>query len=808
MMYNLDGMLTRSCLVLHKFQNFFICFLLLYGIVLSGDELKKVTLQLSWFDQFQFAGYYIAKEKGFYKEKGLDVEIKPFEFGLDISKDVNSNKIDFSIGREALLLEQAKNKNLVVLYPLLQSSPLVLLSTKESGIKSIKDFVGKRIMTTMDDASEVCIEAMISSENIKSQDLTFLKHTHNINDLVNKKTDIISAYISKAPYNLQKMGVQYNVFAPKDYEFDLYSDFLYTSRSLIQKDEKTVEAFKEASLKGWKYAFSNIEESVELIKNKYNKQNITKEALIYEAKELKKLAYFNTNILGQIEKNKLKRIYDLYKILGFINGKIDFENLIYDKDYKAKLTQKQKEYLKNKKEITICIVPDWMPFEAFDKNGKHIGLNKNFIDLFSEKLKTPIRVVHTDSWHQSLTFAKEKKCDLLSLANKTKSRMKYLNFTIPYLEMPFVLVTKPDVAFVNDFATLKNKKMGIPKGFVQIEIMKEKYPNFKIVEVKNIKEGLERVLSGELYGYIGAFTNVGYYLQRYFIGELKISGKFTEKTELGLGVRNDDEMLLDIFNKLIASLSEETKRNILGKNLHIKYEKEFDYNLLWKILFVMAVVGLIVLYKQLSLKKSNEILNQMVAEKTKELKNLNKSLEKQVEDRTKKLEQSKKQLQEMAFKDNLTQIYNRYYLFEAFEKFLELTDELNKPLSLLLIDIDYFKMVNDTYGHIIGDKVLKHIVTNTQSVLREDDIFIRYGGEEFIVLLPDVNLERSLTVAQKIRHFIEENPFREDDIEILITVSIGVSQYKSGNKLEKFINEADKALYIAKKSGRNQVHHF
>ena len=182
-----------------KIKFIFILFILLTQTLFS-QELKKVTLQLSWFNQFQFAGYYMAKEKGFFEELGLDVEIKPFEFGMDIPKDVNDGKIDFAVGRETLILERVKNPNIVALYALFQSTPLILMSTKESGINHINDFSNKRIMTTIDDASEVSLKAMIASNKIKLENLTFLKHTHNIDDLINKNTDVISAYISKSPY--------------------------------------------------------------------------------------------------------------------------------------------------------------------------------------------------------------------------------------------------------------------------------------------------------------------------------------------------------------------------------------------------------------------------------------------------------------------------------------------------------------------------------------------------------------------------------------------------------------------------------
>merc|ERR1711879_714726 len=104
---------------------------LLFPLSVFSKELKKVTLQLSWFDQFQFAGYYIAKEKGIYEQYGLDVEIRPFNFDIDVSSEVEKKNVDFGIGRETLVLEKVSGKKLVSLYALFQESPLVLLSKKD-----------------------------------------------------------------------------------------------------------------------------------------------------------------------------------------------------------------------------------------------------------------------------------------------------------------------------------------------------------------------------------------------------------------------------------------------------------------------------------------------------------------------------------------------------------------------------------------------------------------------------------------------------------------------------------------------------
>ncbi len=587
--------------------------LLLTQFLMAKPELKKVTLQLSWFDQFQFAGYYIAKEKGFYKELGLDVEIKPFEFGIDIPQEVSDNTIDFAIGRETLILERARNKKIVALYALFQSSPLILLSTKESQINSISDFKNKKIMTTIDDASEVSLKAMIHSQNVNLSDFNFLKHTHNINDLITKKTDVISGYISKAPFALQKMGIDYNVFEPKKYGFDMYSDLLYTSEKMISEESDTVRAFKKASLMGWEYAYSHIEESAQLIYSQYNTQNLSKEELIFEGEELEKLSFYNTTTLGSIDKNKLQRITDLYNVMGLLDHKIDINEFVYnDCVYQLKLTKEEQKYLQEKKEITMCIDPDWMPFEKFDKQGDHIGMTADYYTIFKERLDIDIKVIETKTWSQSLENAKNRKCDILSLAMETQERKKYFNFTTPYIETPLVIATSLDVLFIEDIKLIKNKTVGITKGYAFVEILKQKYKNLNIVEVDNIEDGLNKVNQGKLFGYIGTLYTVGYSLQTKFTGELKIAGKFNENWELGIGVRNDDKILLNIFNKIIGTIETQTKQQILNNWVSIKYEKGIDYNLIWKILIIVFIIAVFVLYRQYMLKKSIKSLDKII----------------------------------------------------------------------------------------------------------------------------------------------------------------------------------------------------
>ena len=141
----------------------------------------------------------------------------------------------------------------------------------------------------------------------------------------------------------------------------------------------------------------------------------------------------------------------------------------------------------------------------------------------------------------------------------------------------------------------------------------------------------------------------------------------------------------------------------------------------------------------------------------------------------------------IASSDGQNSTAHRHYLLKTSPSLLNSASELNQPLSLLLIDIDNFKTINDTHGHLIGDNILKFFVKNVQHRLRADDIFVRFGGEEFVVLLPKVNSNESLIVAEKLRLAIELHPYREIAENITFTISIGISKYRDGESLEKLI---------------------
>lgn len=171
------------------------------------------------------------------------------------------------------------------------------------------------------------------------------------------------------------------------------------------------------------------------------------------------------------------------------------------------------------------------------------------------------------------------------------------------------------------------------------------------------------------------------------------------------------------------------------------------------------------------------------------------------------LKRTNELLLELSNTDHLTGLFNRRYLMDALDKEVQRSSRKGGNLSLLILDIDHFKNVNDTYGHLQGDAVLQKVALQLQKELRNYDIAARYGGEEFIAVLPDATLKEAAFVADRIRMSIQSSKFNGALSQLVLTVSLGVALYapEDGTTVDGFIKRADDALYRAKANGRNRV---
>ena len=197
-------------------------------------------------------------------------------------------------------------------------------------------------------------------------------------------------------------------------------------------------------------------------------------------------------------------------------------------------------------------------------------------------------------------------------------------------------------------------------------------------------------------------------------------------------------------------------------------------------------------YSKYLLKKENERLMAELIEKRKQLEELN------------------LKLTELSITDELTGIYNYRFFQLALEKEWERAERYNRSLSCILSDIDNFKRINDLYGHPVGDKILREIAQLTSRSVRQSDYLARYGGEEFVILLPDTNLRNSLQVAEKLRKLIEAHTFQPTEEPLKLTISLGVvsNEMPGVTSAGALVELADKALYKAKREGKNCVQYI
>ena len=158
-----------------------------------------------------------------------------------------------------------------------------------------------------------------------------------------------------------------------------------------------------------------------------------------------------------------------------------------------------------------------------------------------------------------------------------------------------------------------------------------------------------------------------------------------------------------------------------------------------------------------------------------------------------------------AYRDALTGVNNRNGFEAAFKRELSLAHRNHAPLSILVIDVDHFKRINDTYGHCAGDEVLKQVATTTSELIRDSDLLFRYGGEEFVLLLSQTDRYSAIDVGERIRSHISQVDFYYGNECINVSVSIGLSSSHDGDTCEGLLKRADEALYLAKREGRNQL---
>jgi len=287
---------------------------------------EHVHLQLKYLHQFQFAGYYAALEKGYYRDAGLDVQIEPGSSGNEPMEKVMSGSGEYGVGSSSLLLQRYAGKPVVVLAVVFQHSPYVLLAPHTGPTQTIHDIIGKRVMLAAQ--SEELI-AYLKREDISLDQLHLIEHSFNPDDLIDGKTYGFSAYATNETDYLDQAGFIYQAYSPRSAGIDFYGDNLFTSEKEVRQHPARVKAFRDASMRGWQYAMSHQEEMVDLILQKYTQRN-KREHLLYEARQMVPLVQPVLVEIGYMNPGRWQHIGNTYADLGMLPRNMTLDGFMYD----------------------------------------------------------------------------------------------------------------------------------------------------------------------------------------------------------------------------------------------------------------------------------------------------------------------------------------------------------------------------------------------------------------------------------------------------------------------------------------------
>ena len=276
---------------------------------------------------------------------------------------------------------------------------------------------------------------------------------------------------------------------------------------------------------------------------------------------------------------------------------------------KIQLTSAEKIYLAEKGTIKVCIDPNWMPYEHINEEGVYEGMSADYLKIFSARLGVPVEILPTSSWSETLDAVKNGQCDIIPLAKASEKRRSYLNFTTPYLSFPYVIATKKAEFFIEDIGQALDKTYAVTRDYLVINELRQKYPKIKLLEVNNNIEGIQKVVSGEAYGYIDATAALNYVLYQENITAIKIAGKLPMGFELGVASRKDEPLLHDLFQKAVSTLTQAEKRRIHDKWIAVNVHKIVDYALLWKILGLITIIIAILVESRRRVAKANQKLS-------------------------------------------------------------------------------------------------------------------------------------------------------------------------------------------------------
>lgn len=738
-----------------------------------------VTLQLKWYHQFQFAGYYAALEKGFYRDAGLDVTIREGNPEHDPINTVLDGKADFGIGASELLLAYAEGKPVVALAAIFQHSPLILLARQNADTRSFHDLVGKSIEIV---PHEYELFAFFQAMGYQQKDFILKPRKGALDDLISGGVAAVSSYSTDEPYLLNQKGIPYLEITPRSAGIDFYGDTLFTRAELIDSAPQTVRAFREASIKGWAYAMAHPEEITDLILRRYNPDK-NRDHLLYEARTMHSLILPEVVELGYMNPGRWRHIAETYARLSLLPDNVELDDFLYNPERRRDLAWL---YWSTGAALLLTLLVGSIAIYILRLNSRLRENEERYRALYES---APVAILVWDRQRRITEWNRQAE-QIFGWDSEEVIGRDFCDFMIPMEEMEHMQTVVETL--LRSEATIASLNWNLTKSGQRIlcewrntvlhdsngEVAGIVAQALDVTEKKRIEEALRT--SEHRYRLLAenAFD---------VIWTMDLTGRFTyvsPSVERLRGYTVEEVLQQDLHSSLTPATAHEAEEGLIhlletGEVLKHEWEVEQyrkDGSTVWTEVIVNVVRD--------ESGKPVEIVG-ITRDAT----------------ARKQLEES---LQQMAHFDMLTGLPNRALFFDRLESALHLAKRTHSSVALLFLDLDGFKGANDTYGHDFGDKILQEVAARLQDVVRESDTVARMGGDEFTLILNNIDsAEDAGHVAEKVSKAIA-TPYHLEGKEWSLSTSIGISLYpRDSDSCEDLLKMADKAMYQIKHAGKN-----